>query len=341
MKHLVSIVVPVYNSEKYLEETIESILNQSYSDFEIILIDDGSTDLSGTICDEFALKDNRIKVEHIPNSGPSFARNIGIQISKGEYILPVDSDDIIESTYVEKAAKVLEKNDNIGIVYCKARLIGDYSGEWMIPSYSLPEILVKNCIFATAMFRKCDWKVVGGYSEIMRYGLEDYDLWLSIISLKRKVYQIPEILFQYRKHNNSRSNTFEKDKLIVENTERLRFLRHRNLYENVYYIPTPGIKNALYGAGGAGKTYFEFLKSIGNNSITCCFDKNFKSISNQIMPIAVRSPRGLIEDKYDQVVIAINKDDIYIDIRNWLIDNGYQKNQIKRYVYMEKIKEYM
>jgi len=98
---LVSIVVPVYNAEKYLPRCIESIINQSYKNLEVILVNDGSTDNSGRICDLYAKKDNRIKLIHTENNGPAKARNIGINNSNGEFIFFIDADDFIESNAIE------------------------------------------------------------------------------------------------------------------------------------------------------------------------------------------------------------------------------------------------
>lgn len=97
----VSIIVPVYNVEKYVERCIESIIKQSYKNLEIILIDDGSKDNSGKICDEYAQKDNRIKVIHKKNGGLSDARNTGLNIADGEYICFIDSDDYIHKDLVK------------------------------------------------------------------------------------------------------------------------------------------------------------------------------------------------------------------------------------------------
>ena len=95
----VSVIVPVYNVEDYIRECLDSLINQTLTDIEIILVDDGSKDLSGTICDEYAKKDCRIKVIHKENGGQSSARNAGLKVSTGEYILFVDSDDyIVENT---------------------------------------------------------------------------------------------------------------------------------------------------------------------------------------------------------------------------------------------------
>lgn len=110
MEDLISVIVPVYNVEKYLPECIESIINQTYKNLEIILIDDGSPDNSGKICDEYAGKDNRIKVIHKKNEGVSEARNVGMEVAKGNYLTFVDSDDWIESVYIETLLKTLMEN---------------------------------------------------------------------------------------------------------------------------------------------------------------------------------------------------------------------------------------
>lgn len=101
MQHLLSIIVPVYNVEKYLPDCLKAIINQSYKNIEIILIDDGSTDTSGTICDQYQKKDNRIRVIHKKNQGCSTARNIGIKNARGDLIAFVDADDIIDCQMYE------------------------------------------------------------------------------------------------------------------------------------------------------------------------------------------------------------------------------------------------
>lgn len=108
-KKLVSVIVPVYNVESFLEHCITSILEQTYSNFEIILVDDGSTDSSGTMCDEWYKKDPRITVYHQSNQGLSAARNRGLDLAKGEYICFVDSDDFVTKTYLENFVDEMEK----------------------------------------------------------------------------------------------------------------------------------------------------------------------------------------------------------------------------------------
>lgn len=227
---IVAIVVPVYNSKKYLLDTVECIKSQSEKNLEIILVDDGSTDGSGKLCDEIQKSDSRIKVMHTKNFGVSHARNAGIGEARAKYILPLDSDDLIDEDYVRQAIEVLNNNPEIGIVYCKADKFGEYNGEWDLPPYSISNMLTHNCIFVTSMFRKEDWVRIGGFDETMRYGIEDYDFWLSIIELGRSVYQIPKILFHYRIQKESRSTlldgNIEKNIIMYENIQK----KHRNLY---------------------------------------------------------------------------------------------------------------
>ena len=111
-ENLITVIVPVYNVEKYLEKCVNSILHQTYKNLEIILVDDGSTDNSGKICDEFKEKDKRIKVIHKLNEGQSVARNIGIDLAKGKYIGFVDSDDFIQEDMYEVLYNLCKKYDS-------------------------------------------------------------------------------------------------------------------------------------------------------------------------------------------------------------------------------------
>ena len=113
----ISVIVPVFNAENYLERCVNSILKQTYQNFELILVNDGSADNSGIICDNFAKKDNRIKVLHKQNGGVSAARNAGLEIASGEWICFVDSDDWIYENYLETMFKpIVEKN--VDLVIC-------------------------------------------------------------------------------------------------------------------------------------------------------------------------------------------------------------------------------
>lgn len=116
MVSLISIIIPVYNADRYLSKCIESVLAQTYKNFELILIDDGSTDGSDKICDEYAAKDTRVKVEHQHNSGVSSARNRGIELSRGRYLTFIDADDWIEPEYLEALFINMQE---FGLAVCK------------------------------------------------------------------------------------------------------------------------------------------------------------------------------------------------------------------------------
>ena len=118
MRGEISIIVPVYNVEKYLSQCIESIINQNYKNIEIILVNDGSTDKSGDICDSYSLKDNRIKVIHKKNEGVSIARNTGLKVATGEYIAFVDGDDFVHEYIYTKLINIIN-NSKYDLVMCR------------------------------------------------------------------------------------------------------------------------------------------------------------------------------------------------------------------------------
>lgn len=212
----VSIVIPNYNCYQYIKEAIESVKAQTYKDWEIIIIDDGSTDVSFEKLKK--LEEEKIKVFSQENQGPAVARNEAIKLSNGKYILPLDADDKIAPTYLEKAIPILEENPDVGIVYCKAEKFGRVNGYWDLPEFSEELMAIDNIIFCTAFFRKEDWEKVGGFPTFAKLGMEDYAFWLKLLSLGRKVVQINEILFYYRINNTSRTTKFINNKEGVIDT---------------------------------------------------------------------------------------------------------------------------
>ena len=121
---LLSVIVPVYKVEQYLEKCVDSILGQTFKNIEIILVDDGSPDNSGVICDEYAKKDHRIEVIHKSNGGVSNARNVAIEQANGEYLMFIDSDDIVSDDLCKVLFEML-KNNNADISICNATHIFD------------------------------------------------------------------------------------------------------------------------------------------------------------------------------------------------------------------------
>jgi len=193
----ISVVVPVYNVEKYLRECVDSVLAQTFADFELILVDDGSLDDSGKICDEYAKKDSRVRVFHKANGGVSSARNLGIKESRADYLAFLDSDDWWNLRFLEKMHALAEKFPNAGCCCCgwfnnvseDGKTVGQPA---LLPDYelgatveiNLVDYAVKNGgtlpIWTGAVLLKKDAVVrAGGFNEnLVNY--EDYALWIPV-----------------------------------------------------------------------------------------------------------------------------------------------------------------
>lgn len=208
---MVSIIIPAYNCAPYLGETLDSVLRQTYTDWECIVVDDGSSDNTFEVAELYSCKYSNIKCYRQENSGPSAARNNAIAHSSGEFLLPLDGDDIISETYLEKAIRHFQEHPETKLVYCQADTFDNSSGMWELPPYRYVELLYRNCIFCTAMFRREDYDKTQGFDVNMREGLEDWDFWISLLDRDDVVYQIPETLFHYRVRDVSRSTGAAKN----------------------------------------------------------------------------------------------------------------------------------
>jgi glycosyltransferase involved in cell wall biosynthesis len=224
----VSVIVPCYNDGIYLKECLDSVLNQTFSDWECIVIDNGSTDNTKEIASYFVQKDKRFIYQYQSNKGVSSARNNGIKNSRGKYIFPLDADDKIVETYLQKAVMVLDENTQIKIVYCDAELFGNSSGKWKLPEFSVKQMLTENIIFCSALYRRSDYDKTSGYNESMETGFEDWDFWLSLLNKDSDVFKIPEILFSYRIKTHSRNSSLDEAK--QKSLRMIIFENHKELY---------------------------------------------------------------------------------------------------------------
>ncbi|HAJ60982.1 MAG TPA: glycosyl transferase family 1 [Cyanobacteria bacterium UBA8543] len=231
----VSVIIPCYNLGRYLDEAVDSVLAQTYQNFEIIIVNDGSTD-QFTINLLKTYKKLKTKTIHTENQGVSKARNTGINLSSGKYIVCLDADDKIGFTYLEKAVKILEENENVGLVDCEVELFGEQNGQCeFLPKYSFPLILLINCVYPVGVFRKSDWEKTNGYNPNMIYGWEDHDFWLYIVELGREVVRLPEVLFFYRQRSGSRDKSIQGEQFIYLYAQL--FKNHPKLYsENIEFI---------------------------------------------------------------------------------------------------------
>jgi len=202
---LVSIIIPYYNLGKYLEETVKSVLRQSYTEFEIILVDDGTDDKESLrVLDSVRECYQLARVISQRNRGVASARNAGIRCARGKYIVPLDADDSIEPTYLEKCIWFLETHPEIAYVYTGVKHFGDIDAACM-DEFDFERLKTYNFITVTAMFQKKHFEEVGGYSiDTREGGYEDWDFWLSMGERGYYGALIPELLFNYRRRSNSR-----------------------------------------------------------------------------------------------------------------------------------------
>lgn len=209
----VSCIVPVYNSCKYLRRMLDSILGQSFNDFELILIDDGSTDSSGEICDEYASKDSKICVYHKENGGVSSARNLGLSKAEGKYIIFMDSDDLIAPNMLQALVTDLESND-ADIAMCEWQAVSeDFLQDQSLTRMSECEVIpdpvskiYKNKFMPQLVNKLIKRDILGKqtFDEGINYS-EDY-LFVSMLLLKTKslTYR-KEIMYFYITHKDSLS----------------------------------------------------------------------------------------------------------------------------------------
>ena len=203
MSPMVSVVIPVYNMETFLAETLESVLSSVYPSFEVIVMDDGSKDNSLAVARSFAEKDSRVKVFTQKNAGACAARNNAISKANGIYILPVDADNLVEPTFIGDAAAILKDNPEVKVVAPRSDFFGARSGEWKLPPFSLELIARKNIMDTCAMYRKSDWERIGGYCEEI-IAREDWEFWISMLKDGGEVRKLPYIALHYRVREGSK-----------------------------------------------------------------------------------------------------------------------------------------
>ena len=187
---LISVIIPCYNSGLYLLDAVDSVREQSYANYEIIVVDDGSTNKETIrILNDIDKNSFGIKVSHQKNAGLSNARNHGVEIASGEYIVCLNCDDMLAREYLEKITQTFlsDRNDKLGFVTTWVRDFGIRSEMRETSDYNPVKLLVENVIHAGTAFKKEAWARVGGYKDGMSDG---YDVWEFWISLTEAGYEI-------------------------------------------------------------------------------------------------------------------------------------------------------
>ncbi|NAS10975.1 glycosyltransferase family 2 protein [Poritiphilus flavus] len=207
VKPLITVYITNYNYERYIEQAIQSVLNQSFQDFELLIIDDGSTDDSKTIIESYS-DHPKIQVIYQKNKGLNITNNIALKLSKGKYIMRLDADDYLDTEALKKMVDYLEADPELGMVFPDYYIVD--SGNNIVSEIKRHDFKKEVTIYdqpahgACTMIRVKAMKAVGGYDE--SYTCQDgYELWIKFIS-KFKVASINETLFSYRRHNNNLTN---------------------------------------------------------------------------------------------------------------------------------------
>lgn len=207
MNTLVSIIVPCYQQAHYLPEALQSILDQSYVYWECIIVNDGSPDTTELVAKEWLEKDSRFKYLYKENGGLSSARNAGIKTSLGEFILPLDADDVLHPDYLRRMVPVLENKDTLAIVSCYTKFfinkISNIVYELKPTGANYRDLMFENKLIATSLYRRICWQEVGGYDETMKKGFEDWEFWLNVTKRGWEFQFLEEFLFYYRKAKKS------------------------------------------------------------------------------------------------------------------------------------------
>lgn len=231
MEHnpLISIIIPCYNDWQYVEQAVDSALNQTYPNKEVIVIDDGSNSKTKNVLKLLEPKITKLITQE--NQGQSTARNVGIREATGEYILVLDSDDYFEPSFCEKAIIFFNEDRIIKIVTCHAKLLYDNgcSNTYIPKGGFISNFLFANAALGTSMFKKEDWTSCGGYDECMRNGFEDWEFFIRILKDKGFAYVINEPLYNYRKRSNSTTTIANNKKFELL---KYIYLKHQEIYKN-------------------------------------------------------------------------------------------------------------
>jgi glycosyltransferase involved in cell wall biosynthesis len=303
-----SIIVPIYNVEKYLEKCIKTILSQTYKDFELILVDDGSPDKCGIICDEYLKLDNRIRVVHKKNGGLSSARNAGLKIATGEYVAFVDSDDWIEKNMYKKLYREAKKN-NGDIVQCKFLKVNEEYTQ--INNNKIGNInIINNLEALNNLYNERYIETVVTWNKIYRRCLfdniifpegkihEDEFTTHKLLYKANKVVLIDEELYYYRQTPNSIMNSgFNIKRLdgleaISQRMEFFKQIRNKDLYEKTLRKYEYILK----------KNYFMCESSLHNKNIL----KKIRTMYKDVFSKYILSNKTKIKEKIMSIIFFIS-----------------------------------
>lgn len=349
----VSIVLPTYNGEKYIKESIESILSQTLTDWELIIVNDCSKDTTASIISEYASEDDRIKIiTNEQNQKLPESLNIGFRQACGEYLTWTSDDNMYKPQALKTMTDYLDSNQECPMVCANMHIVNS-DGQYMYDKcqFSIEQMFCSNCVGACFLYRHSILKTVGEYDK-KRFLVEDYDYWLRILFAYGRIDFINEALYRYRVHGNSLSEKREDDIItellnlrkdyideLISNLQNRKDLLCRIYFEfkfknrldnaisnkllktvpelNKICYEEPESHIIVYGAGNYGRSAYEKYHDI----IDFYADKNENIVGKAINDIPIISTKDMINNRKDRdIMIAAGPEKIY-DFVQYLISN--------------------
>lgn len=379
-----SVIVPVYNAEKYIGQCIDSIMRQKPEDTEVILINDGSTDASGELCDRYAQdavghtnQYEQIRVIHQDNQGVLESRKRGVEAAKAEYVTFVDSDDWIEEGLLEEFIQAAEAAEDIDLVVsglacdkggpsfrkCGCLPPGtyhadkDHISERMLYDWTAGEMGIAGYACGKLFRRSLLADVIKGVDQGIVHG-EDYAWFFSYVPLARKIVVTDCFLYHYRMHAESTSTSFGVESftqlVALKNYFNKQVMEQRISSQNQagmnqliwgglmhalrevyglsvgyifpYELVKAGSRVIIYGAGVVGRCYYNCLKSGAYAEVAALIDKNWSDMADA--SYEVYPPEHIPEIPYDVVIVAVEPEELYRNIREELKELGVRDEKI-------------
>ena len=333
-KNIVSVIIPAFNAEKYLKETVASALASSYPFLEIIIVDDGSTDKTQEVLESISLEHCQVRVFHQKNQGVSVARNFGIANAKGKYLLLLDADDLISVDYIKKAVEILEQDQNVKMVNGLGEFFGDRQGSWNLRPFSRHLLARKNMLFISGIFRKSDFDKTDGFCSEIK-GPEDWDFWISLLKRNGEVVRIPQVCLYYRVHPGSKrlaNKNRKKEAIAILNKRHKAFfyrelggkLHYRRTWSRLFNFFIQLLKPEFIFVNPDFENLDEFVYSIPDT---------FENVGNTIH--AGRNTIKIFKEKEYNIVVKSFRVPIFI---NRLIYGAFRASKARRsYEYAEKL----
>ncbi|MEK5052012.1 glycosyltransferase [Niallia circulans] len=310
MQPIVSVIMPVHNNREFIEESVKSILNQTLTSFELLIIDDGSTDGTGEYI--LSLEDSRISYHYLnKNRGIVFALNKGLSLAKGNYIARMDGDDFAYSRRLEKQVEFLENNSEYVLVATEVKTFSHEKDikkshleelqNWYNYAHSAKEISerlwIGNCLnHPSVMFRRSILKVLDSAYNFEYQYAEDYEFFFRM-SHKGKMFKLTEKLLKYRVHSKQLSTTFSQKQREID--AKIKVSQIKRLLDQKTSIN----KVFIWGSGGGGKLIHKELEK-NNMRIFGFIDINSLIWGEKSNGVTIYSPLGALNEKFDLIIIA-------------------------------------